>query len=218
MSVHEVGVGQDSPDEIFRTRLRLRRRMMGWSQQRLTDEMAKRGYPWHQTTVAKVEAGERRLSLGEATVLARVLGSDLESMTTPVVRDTREQLRELRLRELEVLHQRMIDYHERMMSAEVDLASADDMVENAMAQRAAAAAKLHEAEREFVATRTAFKEVATSMGDYLVEVLETRILDEPLRTRVVEALMALERGRPGHHLSSSPPRSSKALRPTPSST
>lgn len=47
------------------------------SQRELADAATAAGLSWHQTTVAKVEAGDRPLRLTEAAVLARVLGTEV---------------------------------------------------------------------------------------------------------------------------------------------
>lgn len=53
------------------------------SQADVAQRMVEAGHGWHQTTVTKVEAGERRLLLSEAFALARVLGVDLSGAQTP---------------------------------------------------------------------------------------------------------------------------------------
>jgi hypothetical protein len=42
------------------------------------------GYSWHQTTVAKVEAGKRPVKLSEAIAVSYVLGVPLTQLANPV--------------------------------------------------------------------------------------------------------------------------------------
>ncbi len=51
----------------------------GWSQGRVAGAMAKRGWPWHQSTVYRVESGRQAVRLGEAVALAEILGIDLSA-------------------------------------------------------------------------------------------------------------------------------------------
>jgi hypothetical protein len=43
--------------------------------------MARRNHPWHQQTVAKVEAGKQEVGFGEAVDLAGVLGVSLDRLS-----------------------------------------------------------------------------------------------------------------------------------------
>ena len=55
-------------------RIRRWREDRGWTQQRLADWVAKsHGINWHQTTVGKIESGERPLKLAEAVAVAEAL-------------------------------------------------------------------------------------------------------------------------------------------------
>lgn len=118
VSATEVdAVSPDDPDEVFRVQVRQRRTALGWSQQRLTDELVKLGYPWHQTTVAKVEAGQRRLSLGEATALARVLGGSLAEMASESVADMDARIRDLRHQERLLMERKLEDVDEQLSAA-----------------------------------------------------------------------------------------------------
>jgi transcriptional regulator with XRE-family HTH domain len=72
----------DLADSIFARRLRAVRTQAGATQKQLADRMAARGYKMLQSTVAKIESGERPVSIGEAVQLAEVLGVDLGELTT----------------------------------------------------------------------------------------------------------------------------------------
>ena len=52
----------------------------GLSQAAVAEWMTERGFAWHQTTVAKVEAGERPLRLSEAVALGTKLDVDLPTL------------------------------------------------------------------------------------------------------------------------------------------
>ena len=68
---------QRNPGTAFGRRLRGLREDAGLTQRQLADVMRGAGYKIHQTTVAKIEAGERTVSVDEAAQLADVLGIDL---------------------------------------------------------------------------------------------------------------------------------------------
>jgi hypothetical protein len=42
--------------------------------------MKERGYPFHQVTIVRIESGDRRLTIGEAQSLSRVLGVSLQEL------------------------------------------------------------------------------------------------------------------------------------------
>jgi len=52
----------------------------GWSQQRVADEMCKRGFDWRQSTVAKTEAAQRPLRVNEVYALARVFDTAITNL------------------------------------------------------------------------------------------------------------------------------------------
>lgn len=71
---------QRDPGAPFGRRLRYLREEAGLTQRQLADVMRGAGYKMHQTTVAKIEAGERAVSVDEAAQLAKVLRIDLTQM------------------------------------------------------------------------------------------------------------------------------------------
>lgn len=82
----------------FAQRLRYLRKAAGRTQKDLADCMTAAGLTFHQTTVAKIEAGERAASVGEAVQLAAILGAPLADLiASPPARDpllvARAQLR-----------------------------------------------------------------------------------------------------------------------------
>ena len=67
--------------ENFAHNLRKRRILMRQSQAWAADRMQHfYGFKWHQTMVAKVEAGDRAVRLPEAFALCRVYGIELDDM------------------------------------------------------------------------------------------------------------------------------------------
>lgn len=64
--------------------MRSAREILGWSQGEFARRLKKAGLRnFHQTTVSRIEQGERPVRLAEAAIIARVLGQDLDSMTAP---------------------------------------------------------------------------------------------------------------------------------------
>jgi transcriptional regulator with XRE-family HTH domain len=70
-------------DEIFARRLREARESSGISQDALAQHMTEIGFKFHQTTVNKIERGERKVPVGEAIALADAIGVSLEQMLEP---------------------------------------------------------------------------------------------------------------------------------------
>jgi hypothetical protein len=77
----EAPAGAD--DETFAVNLRRRRDAQVMSQGELARRMVARGFPWYQQTVRRVEDGTRKVSVGEAVVLAGLLDTTLEELTRP---------------------------------------------------------------------------------------------------------------------------------------
>jgi transcriptional regulator with XRE-family HTH domain len=74
----EGGYGHDygpsTAEMALGLRLRRLRDARGMSQEQLARLMSVHGHPWHQTTVAKTEAGARPIRVNEVIDLARVFG------------------------------------------------------------------------------------------------------------------------------------------------
>lgn len=64
----------------FAAALRDRRRARGWSQAHLAAAMRGLGFSWAQTTVAKIEAATRPVTITEAAALAALLGATVDGM------------------------------------------------------------------------------------------------------------------------------------------
>jgi transcriptional regulator with XRE-family HTH domain len=69
-------------DGIFARRLSALRKTAELTQQQLADAMSASGNTMHRSAIAKIEAGDRAVSVGEAVQLAGVLGIDLAELVT----------------------------------------------------------------------------------------------------------------------------------------
>ena len=70
-------------DEWVAWNVRLHRENRGWSQADLAQKMAADGWKYHPQTVHRVEAGQRKVTIGEAEALARIFGTTIDSLTWP---------------------------------------------------------------------------------------------------------------------------------------
>lgn len=68
-------------EHLFSENMKRRRDLLGMNQTELARRMKAAGYPFHQQTVQRVEAGERPIRLDEAYAVAEILGSSVDSMT-----------------------------------------------------------------------------------------------------------------------------------------
>jgi transcriptional regulator with XRE-family HTH domain len=59
------------------------REKQGMSQTDVARLMAEYGWKWHPQTVQKVEAGHRKVSVGEAEALAKIFGTIIDRLTWP---------------------------------------------------------------------------------------------------------------------------------------
>lgn len=71
------------PDAVFAQCLRVAREMAGLTQQQLADAMSAAGYPMRQNTISTIEAGTRKVWLGEAMFLAGFVGMTLGDLLVP---------------------------------------------------------------------------------------------------------------------------------------
>ena len=68
-------------DERLAANLRTLRERAGMSQSALAAAMVEKGWPWHQSTVYRVESGKQTVSFGEASDLAEILRTSLDRFT-----------------------------------------------------------------------------------------------------------------------------------------
>jgi transcriptional regulator with XRE-family HTH domain len=86
-------------DTLFGRRLSYLRQQAGLTQQQLADVMREAGAKMHRSTIGKIEAGERVVSIGEAAQFAGILGIDLKQLIN--VGQERLVTAQLRIRSLE---------------------------------------------------------------------------------------------------------------------
>jgi transcriptional regulator with XRE-family HTH domain len=73
-------MGMHDPDQVLPEHLRMIREAAGRTQRAVAEEMTLAGYKMHQTTIAKIEAGERPVTVGEAVALACIVGVSLTAL------------------------------------------------------------------------------------------------------------------------------------------
>src|SRR6266487_1419934 len=78
----------DISDGIFARQLHKLRKMAGLTQEQLAERMTAAGNAMHRSAIAKIESGDRSVSVGEAVQFADVLGVDLGELTTERSGDT----------------------------------------------------------------------------------------------------------------------------------
>jgi transcriptional regulator with XRE-family HTH domain len=112
----------------FGERVRVLREALGRSQEAVASRMRELGHEWHQTTLSRVEKGQRGISLDESYCLAAVLGQHL--------RDFLEEAPGELQRAVDVAQARFFEAHEilalvstRVAEAEKALATAHDAVD-----------------------------------------------------------------------------------------
>jgi transcriptional regulator with XRE-family HTH domain len=67
-------------EKVIAQKVRQLRTERGWSQEDLAERMTRLGWPMHQTTVAKMEAGKRPIRAGEVYGLALVFGLPIQAL------------------------------------------------------------------------------------------------------------------------------------------
>jgi transcriptional regulator with XRE-family HTH domain len=85
------GTPSDFSDAIFARRLREVRQVAGVTQQQLADRMTAVGHKMHRSAIAKIEVGDRPVSIGEAVQLAGQLGTTLMDLVTDARLDLPEE-------------------------------------------------------------------------------------------------------------------------------
>lgn len=125
---------EPSPDYVLPGRLREVRQQAGLTQQQLADLMTGAGYRMRQTTIAKIEAGERAVSVGEGYTLATVLGADLDVLLTPQGDDAEHTRRVQALGELRAAEEEAMLRGEEFDMAEARLEAARERLKTAQQQ------------------------------------------------------------------------------------
>lgn len=93
-----------SDDDRFAENMRVLREQRGWSQGEMARQMQRAGWPnFHQTTVSRIEKGERPVRVSEARGIAAVLGSTLDQMIESPA--TVSKFAEVMSRRADLIHQ-----------------------------------------------------------------------------------------------------------------
>lgn len=71
----------EDADRRFGNNLRRLREEAEMTQAELAKVMTESGWPWHQSTVARIESGRQSVRFAEAAVLAKILGISLDRLT-----------------------------------------------------------------------------------------------------------------------------------------
>jgi transcriptional regulator with XRE-family HTH domain len=124
------------PDVVFGRRLSYLRQQAELTQQQLADVMREAGVKMHRSTIGKIEAGERVVSIGEAAQFAKVLGIDLRELMN--VGRTRLVMAQLKVASLEY---RAGEYARQRDEAQI-------LLDDTLAKLADARARLKEREAE----------------------------------------------------------------------
>jgi transcriptional regulator with XRE-family HTH domain len=115
------GTPSEFSDAIFARRLREVRQIAGVTQQQLADRMTAVGHKMHRSAIAKIEVGDRPVSIGEAVQLAGQLGTTLMDLVT----DARADLPEERL------HRKRVEAMIRVRSMQHEVAERQKYLDEA---------------------------------------------------------------------------------------
>lgn len=120
----QAGTPPELSEQRFAENLRQAREKAGMSQVSLADQMAGRGWPWRQQTVARVENGQRMVRLGEALAIAEILGATMDKLTastseTSVVDRLTDLSAQIRLG-----HERIVTWTQGLLAVQRDLDAA----------------------------------------------------------------------------------------------
>ncbi|MFF0770920.1 helix-turn-helix domain-containing protein [Nonomuraea wenchangensis] len=72
------------PEGMFAANMRAVRQQRGWSQHELGTRLVEAGMSLHQSTIARIESGQRPVRLNEAVAMARALGVGLADLLAPM--------------------------------------------------------------------------------------------------------------------------------------
>lgn len=96
------------PERWFGENLRIQRETVGLSQSDLAGQMAELGFSFHQTTIRRIETGERAVRLGEAHALAQLVETSVTELSQAPI-EARMAGLEKDLSKSLVIFQRLID-------------------------------------------------------------------------------------------------------------
>ncbi|GAA1082999.1 hypothetical protein GCM10009648_21710 [Tsukamurella spumae] len=122
-------------EAAFGAKVKQWRRGRGWSQDELASRMTELGFDMHQTTVAKIESGNRPLRVAEAAALAHIFDANPLAVFYSAVPDGAGWSRES-------MQEQMLGYEESIENAKRTLRSAAETVAYWEQERAAIALQL----------------------------------------------------------------------------
>lgn len=171
-----VDVSRTQPEEKLAQELRALRSQRGWSQQDLARHMSDEyGLRWHQTTIAKIEAGQRPIGLNEAAALADVFQITGTQLLTPVAARPDE------IWELEAHEQQLVD---ASVSLEAELAET-------IKEQQQAAVRALTLEQNWRAASVTVAKLAEQLNDLTTQLAEARAAQEDLTAEMVKAREAV---------------------------
>lgn len=123
------------PDGVLARRVRALRETSDLTQREIADKMTAAGYRMHQTTIAKIESGERPVYVGEAVALAGILGVSLEQLLTEPPEGLERNLAEAQIEYAALDHQRA-RIQERLNEAREVTARIEEELHHVMSEQA----------------------------------------------------------------------------------
>ncbi|BCW85057.1 hypothetical protein NicSoilE8_27300 [Arthrobacter sp. NicSoilE8] len=119
----------DVDEECFRENMRTLRERKGWSQGELSRRLIEGGWSiFHQTTISRIESGDRPIKLGEARAIARVLGSNVATMVSLPVETSIVQGLASAIGDVRVARNRISDAYEMLSESRAKLRELVDFV------------------------------------------------------------------------------------------
>ncbi|MEV7606095.1 helix-turn-helix transcriptional regulator [Paenarthrobacter sp. NPDC089322] len=119
----------DVDEECFRENMRALRERKGWSQGELSRRLIDGGWPiFHQTTISRIESGDRPIKLGEARAIARALGSNVTTMVSLPVETSIVQGLAGAIGDVRVAQNRIRDAYEMLAETRAKLSELVDFV------------------------------------------------------------------------------------------
>jgi transcriptional regulator with XRE-family HTH domain len=187
---HMVAYEPDSlPEAELAQRLRGLRAQRRWSQADLAQLMSDGyGLRWHQTTIAKIEAGQRPIGLNEAAALAQVFEIPGSELLMPFLgrRDDADELRaredELRARSAAV-ERELISLIEQQTAARQRVQTVSEERERAVRRIEALAAALRDITEQYEDAQKQHQDLSARLEQGITELVRTENAVGLLRER-----------------------------------
>lgn len=131
-----------TPEKVLGRELRALREKLGWSQERVAQEMIQRGFPWRQSMAAKTEAAQRPVRVNELVALADIF----KVSPMYLLANASDQERGAMFTELVATTSRIYRAQDQIAELQRHLAEAELELQTAMATRRALSAQLEKAQ------------------------------------------------------------------------